>query len=202
MTTANLPGSDSGPVAEGHAQVIAQGIVAFPDGAFLWETQDLGDDAWPFGFQDSPPMFLVAGGPGSILVSGADSPLMLLATGEAIYLGAGSTGSAGPAFPDISATASRITFVAGSGPSAFAPGAGSRDVNVVRDVIAPGETFTLASLFPVLVITGDGPLVNVIDGETEVAPGTSTTMSTRVQLRNDGTDPVAVIAASVGDQIA
>lgn len=202
VTIANLSGSDSGPVALGHAQVVAQGIVAFPDGAFLWETQALGNDAWPFAFGDSPPTFLVADGPGSILVSGATGPSALLATGEATFLAAGSTGSAGPAFPDTTAAATRVTFVAGSGPSAFAPGAGSRDVNVVRDVIAPGETFTLTSLFPVLVITGDGPLVDATNGDTAVVPGTAIAMSTRVQLRNDGTAPVAVIAATVGDQIA
>lgn len=202
VTSANLPGADSGPVAMGHSEVIAQGIVGFPDGAFLWETQLLGDDAWPFAFADAPPIFLLADGPGSILVNDVNGPSALLASGEATFLAAGSTGSVDRAFPDTTAAAIRITFVAGSGPNAFAPGIGPRDVNVVRDVIAPGETFVLASLFPVLVVTGDGTLVDVANGDADVVAGTSITMSTQVQLRNDGTAPVAVVAVTVGDQIA
>ena len=76
--------------------MIAQGIVTFPDGAFRWDDQRLGDTSWPHSFVDSPPVFLVANGPDGILVTGVNGPAALLEAGEATFLPAGSTGSAAP----------------------------------------------------------------------------------------------------------
>ena len=59
-----------GPVAAGHAEVIAQGVVTFPDGAFVWDAEHLDGARLPFVFTGSPPMFLVVGGPDGILRPG------------------------------------------------------------------------------------------------------------------------------------
>ena len=76
----------------GHAEVIAQGVVTFPDGAFVWETEHLSGPGLPFAFSASPPMFLVAGGPDGLLVQGTDGLLAVLGDGEGTYVAPGSTG--------------------------------------------------------------------------------------------------------------
>ena len=199
LTTVVVAGA-GGPVAAGHAEVIAQGVVTFPDGAFVWETEHLSGPGLPFAFSASPPMFLVAGGPGGLLVQGTNGLLAVLGDGEGTYVASGSTGNAA-AFP-IGATAAalRITFVGGSGPGAFVPGAGRRDVNIVRDVVAPGETFTVVSEFPVVVVL-DGALVDAI-GTAGALPVGTTTLGTSVALRNDGAIPVVVVAGVLGASLA
>ena len=191
-------GSGGGPVALGHAEVIAQGVVTFPDGAFVWDAQHLDGAALPYEFTDSPSMFLVAGGPDGILVQGTGGLLAVLHAGEGSYVPAGATGTAAPVTTGATATADRITFVAGTGADAFTPGAGHHDVNVVRDVVAPGETFTVASQFPVLVIVSGGDLVDAAGTRGPVAGGTATTLGTTVSLRNDGSVPTVVIAGVLG----
>ena len=175
-------------------------MVTFPDGAFVWETEHLSGPGLPFAFSASPPMFLVAGGPDGLLVQGTNGLLAVLGEGEGTYVAPGSTGNAA-AFP-IGATASalRITFVGGSGPGAFVPGAGQRDVNIVRDVVAPGETFTVASEFPVVVVL-DGALVDAI-GTAGTLPVGTTMLGTSVALRNDGAVPVVVVAGVLGASLA
>ena len=191
-------GSGGGPVALGHAEVIAQGVVTFPDGTFVWDAQHLDGAALPYEFTDSPPMFLVAGGPDGILVQGTGGLLAVLYAGEGSYVPAGATGTAAPVTTGATATADRITFVGGTGVDAFTPGAGQRDVNVVRDVVAPGETFTVTSQFPVLVIVSGGDLVDAAGTAGTVAGGTATTLGTTVSLRNDGSVPAVVIAGVLG----
>ena len=70
-------------------------------------------------------------------------------------------------------------------------------MNIVRDVVAPGETFRSASPFPILVIVGSGELVDVSGTALPVA--TATVLGTSVELRNDGTEPATVVAGVVGD---
>ena len=201
-TTPFVPsGSGLGrPPALGHAEVVAQGIVTFSDVEFRWDAQHLDDNSWPYTYSDSPPMFFVANGPGAVLVSGATAPSALLEPGEATFVPSGSAGSVAPLPLDVSAEADRITFVAGAGPSSFAPGAGSRDVNVVRDVLAPGETFSIVSPIPILVIVDAGELTDATG--TVFLAGTTTTLSGSVELRNDGVEVATVVAAVVGDQVA
>ena len=100
------------------------------------------------------------------------------------------------------ASADRITFVGGSGPGAFTPGAGQRDVNIVRDVVAPGETFTVSSEFPVLVVVSGGDLVDAAGTAGTIAAGTTATLGTAVALRNDGAVPVVVVAGVLGASLA
>ena len=191
-----------GPVAHGHAEVIAQGVVAFPDGAFVWDAEHRDGAGLPFVFTSSPPMFLVVGGPDGVLVQGTGGLLAVLAAGEGTYVPAGSTGSAAVFTAGATSSAERITFVGGSGPGAFTPGAGQRDVNIVRDVVAPGDTFTVSSEFPVLVVVSGGDLVDAAGAAGTIAAGTAATLGTSVALRNDGTVPAVVVAGVLGASLA
>jgi hypothetical protein len=145
-------------------------------------------------------MFIIAQGPDGIVVQGADGPIALLEAGEATFVNTGSSGSIVPRFLGATAAADRVTFVADDGAGSFAPGAGRRDVNVIRDVLAPGETLTAMSLFPLLVIP-DGILT--VTGTGGLLPdGVGTTLGPSVELRNDGTTAASVIVAAVGDPLA
>jgi hypothetical protein len=178
--------------------VIAQGVVTFPDAPFVWDVHHFDGAALPYVFDGSPPMFLVADGPAGVLVQGEDGLLSVLYAGEGAYVPAGSIGTAAAITTGAVATVDRIAFVRGSGPDAFTPGAGPRDVNIVRDVVAPGETFDVESQLPVFVVVNSGDLVDVAGTAGTLAAGSATTLGTTVSLRNDGTAPVVVVAGVLG----
>ena len=75
------------------------------------------------------------------------------------------------AVPGGTATAHRIAFVASTEPFSFVPGAGNRDVNLIRAVLDPGDALHVVSPFPVLVIVVDGV---VVDGPEGLAIGAGT----------------------------
>ena len=64
-------------------------MVTFPDGAFVWDAEHLDGAELPFVFTDSPPMFLVVGGPDGLLVQGTGGLLAVLADGEATFVASG-----------------------------------------------------------------------------------------------------------------
>jgi hypothetical protein len=188
-----------GPIVSGQAAVIAQGIVEFPAGLLQWEHQQLDPGSWPYAFDGSPPAFFVADGPDAVLVSGDDGPLGLLDAGEATFVQSGLSGSVAPTFDGAVAAARRITFVSGAGPESFTPGEGRRDVNLIQGFVAPGESVSVTSPFPVLVVT-DGELVDATGSVVGVSSG-AVTLGMVVELRNDGSEPAIVLAAAVGRQI-
>ena len=77
-----------------------------------------------------------------------------------------------------------------------------RDVNIVHDVVAPGDTFTVSSEFPVLVVVSGGDLVDAAGTAGTIAAGTAATLGTSVALRNDGTVPAVVVAGVLGASLA
>jgi hypothetical protein len=168
-----IVGSGGGPAALGHAEVIAQGVVTFPDGTFVWDAQHLDGAALPYAFTDSPPMFLVAGDPDGIVVQGSGGLLAVLYPGEGSYVPAGATGTAIPITSAATASAERITFVGGSGIDTFTPGASQRDVN-------------------------GGDLVDAAGTAGTNAAGTAATLGTTVTLGSDGSTPAVVIAGVLG----
>jgi hypothetical protein len=196
--------ADLGPVALGHAEVITQGVITFGDASVVWSAQALTGAALPFAFSNSPAMFLVAGGPNGILVQGDGGMLAKLDAGEGVFVPAGGTGTAAPFTPGAAATATadRITLEPGSGPASFTPGPGLRDVNIVRDVVAPGETFNVSSDFPVLVMLSGGDLVDVAGTAGTLPAGVITALAPHVSLRNDGTVPAVVVAGVLGASLA
>jgi hypothetical protein len=187
-----------GPLDGGHAQVIAQGIVDFPLGTFSWSHEVIGGATWPYAYSAAPPQFVAIDGPDAVLVSAATGALALLDEGEALFLPAGSSGSASPMFDGAVSAGRRITFVPAAGASAFSPGAGRRDVNLIRDVLAPDGSLLVSSPFPAFVVVVDGT-VTLGDG-TSLEAGESATVAT-VDLRNDGDTDAVVLVAAVGGQV-
>jgi hypothetical protein len=188
------------PVGPGHAEVIAQGVVAFPVGPVQWDHQLLDPGGWPFQFASSPPMFLANDGPDGVLVSTDAGSLALLDAGEATFVPGGSSGSATPMRDGEVAAGRRITFVAGLATTSFVPGEGRRDVNLVRDVVAPGETLAVTSPFPLLVVVVDGTVVTAVGGAA-LAAGTVETAGPSIELRNDSAEPATVLVGAVGGQV-
>lgn len=182
----------------GPGQVVAQGSVAFSAGTVAWGHDQLDPSAWPLTFAAAPPTFLVADGPDALLVSAPD-PVALLDTGEAVFVGAGATGSATPLFDGAFAQARRITLVANVGPTSFSPGEGKRDVNLIRAVLGPGETLGVTSSFPLLAVVADGAVIDAMTG-TALPAGTVATAPS-VNLRNDSTAPATVLVAAIGASV-
>jgi len=202
---ATLPGELEvvpGPLAEGStAAVIAQGVVAFGAGGFVWDHEELEAADWPHTFTDSPAVFLADDGPDGVLVSTTGGSLALLDAGEATFVPAGSSGQASPIFDGAAATGHRITFVAGSGPGAFVPGEGRRDVNLIRGVVGPDETLEVSSPFPLLVVVTGGAVVDALDDDRPLSAGTVDTLGAHVVLRNDDAEPARVLVAAIGGPV-
>lgn len=197
---ATSPGAVQGPLdaSGGRAAVIAQGIVGFPAEPVAWSHTVLDASGWPFTFSDAPASFVAIDGPDAVLVSGDAGSTALLDAGEAAFLSAGSTGSATPMFDGAASTGRRITFVASTGASSFTPGPGRRDVNLIRDVLAPGDDVTVTSPFPVLLVVIAGTVATA-DGEV-LAEGTVVTLPS-LSLSNDGTTDAVVLVAAVGGPV-
>jgi hypothetical protein len=196
-----VAGPLSGDV-EGHGEVIAQGVVAFPDGTLLWDHRPLDSVDLPFTFTDTPAMFLASAGSDPLLLRVGDNmtTLALLDPGEATFVPAGDTGELElPAAVDV-ATAHRITFVAGTGVDSFTPGAGNRDVNLVRAELAPGETLHVTSPFPVFVVVTAGTVVDTTD-TSELGTGSATVRDPNVELNNSGGTTATVLVATIGGQV-
>lgn len=201
----SLPGSAvPGPIVDGDAEVIAQGIVDVPAGPVGWGHQPFGPGGWPLALTDGQASFLEVDGPDAVLVSGPRGSAALLGAGEAQFLPAAFSGSATPTFDGAVAVARRITLTVNGGSTTFAPGPARRDVNLIRGVLAPDETLTVSSPFPVLIIVVDGDLVI---GDIAMPAGTSTTMGSTspdpsapnpTELHNNGDTDAIVLVAAVG----
>ncbi|WP_162941984.1 choice-of-anchor D domain-containing protein [Desertimonas flava] len=187
-----------GPLAEGPAQVIAQGVVEFPAGAVGWDHETLDAAGWPVSFTDTSASFVAIDGPDAVLVSIGSASSALLDAGEAFFLPAGSSGSASPMSDGAASAGHRITFVGASGPSAFTPGPARRDVNLIGDTLAPGESLQVISPFPMLVIVIAGDVTT--GGGQVLAEGSVLTLPT-VSLDNAGTADAVVLVAAVGGPV-
>jgi hypothetical protein len=195
--------------ASGHAQVIAQGIASIP-----------GEAAWRVVFHSIDPggaAELSSGGPGFILV---DTGGVVVEEGERSALLAPAEGSfhASPASRLIP-IGERPTGVftldlvpsdaaddAGDGIPVFASEPfqapeGMRDVDLVRDLLEPGESTTIVgSEAPVLILVTLGALrAEATDGSTaSLRVGEAATFNGDVVLTAEGQAPSTVIAAVIG----
>jgi hypothetical protein len=172
-------------------------MVEFGDGAFVWEAQRLEPGAWPFAFSAAPPMFVANLGPDAVAGAGSAGTFAYLDAGEAMFLGPGAGGVVTPLFDGAVATGVRITFVSGTGPTSFVPGRTLRDVNLVRAVVAPGEVFSVASPFAVLVFVESGVMVDAVTG-TPVPVGAATVVGPGFQLMAEGDPDVDAGDAGAG----
>ncbi len=137
--------------------------------------------------------FLLAG-PQSIRVYGAEGTWARLADGEATFRQAGSTAAASTG-TGASATLSTIALMPApdGGADSFVPGAGSHDVDLLRDVLASRETFTTTSSSPAFVLVTDGV---VTDGDgVPIGAGASSIYTGDVSLTNSGAEPAAFVVS-------
>lgn len=185
------------PPASGHAEVVAQGIVSFGDGPWHWQlaSGSVGRDA--AALDTAHPGFVVAGGPGAVVVGSADGPIARLAAGEGLFLPRGEPATVAALDEDQSATVG-VTLVEGAGPDEFSPGPGLRDVDLVRDVLPTNEAFVIHADVSVFVAVTQGA-VNV--GSEVVTVGAGVALSGDVTLVNVATEPAIVVAAVVGPSL-
>src|SRR5918995_2327079 len=195
--------------ASGHAQVIAQGVAPMPDEA-----------VWRVVFHSIDPgsaAELSAGGPGFILVDTGgvvveeDDRSTLLAPAEAAFhaspasrlipIGERPTGvfALDLVPPEAADDAGGGIAVYASDP--FQSPQGSRDIDLLRDLLEPGESTTvIGNSAPVLVLVTLGALrAEATDGSTaSLRVGEAGTFSGDVVLTAEGQVPSSVIAAVIG----
>lgn len=195
--------------ASGHAQVIAQGIATFP-----------AEGAWRAVFHSIEPgaaAELPAGGPGfflvdtgGVLLDGAGEPV-LLSPSEAAFHGdeaarptpVGERPAGLFAIDLVSPDAAQdagdgIPVFAGE---PFAPPAGARDLDLVRDLLEPGEATTvIGNEAPVLVLVTLGAVqVEATDGtSSQLRVGEAATFSGDVVITAEGQAPSTFVAAVIG----
>ena len=193
------------PPAGGHGQVIAQGAVSFGDSQVQWTVSSqlvaTGAPAVPAGAATPSFMAVTAG---ALVVTDADAtPLGRFGTGEALFLTAGMPANAAAA-DGLDAEFQRIGIApAGSGVGdPFAPGVSVRDIDLVRELLAPGEVLpvadSLAAPALVLVTSGSVTVTGGPSGNVDVAAGSPTTIDGALTITNGGAEPAAVLVGVVG----
>ena len=195
--------------ASGHAQVIAQGVAALPEEG-LWRT--VFHSIEPGGAAELP-----AGGPGFLLVDtggvlldGAGEPV-LLAPSEASFHGDGAArltpvGERPAGLFAIDLVPPEAAQEAGDGipvfaGEPFATPAGARDLDLVRDLLEPGEATTvIGNEAPVLVLVTLGAVqVEATDGSSApLRVGEAATFVGDVVITAEGQAPSTFVAAVIG----
>ena len=136
--------------------------------------------------------FLLAGD-GAVDVRGAEGTSVRLAPGEATFRPAGSSAAvqAGdPAQVGVITIAPAATGQAG----AFTPGAGPHDVDLLRDVLAPGESLALPAGLPAFVVVTSGA---VNDDDTTLEAGAAALVAGGQSLSNSIDHGAATVVVAV-----
>ena len=188
------------PPASGHAQVIAQGVVSFTAGAHHWRlvTNDVGSGAGRHRHRiaDVPRRRQHGLDAGPIRITEPDGLGWLLADGEATFRPAG---SAVAIDPTPGALVHEIAIDEGSGDDAFDPGNGLRDLDLVRDVLATGESITVRSEVSALIFVTTG-IATAADGS-EIPTGATRAIVGETTLTNGGDAPAVVLAVIIGTPV-
>jgi hypothetical protein len=184
--------------ANGRAAVVAQGLVAFRAGQYHWEVETVAV-ASAATIAVAGATFVLGDGPGSVLVgpSGAP-PTWRLAPGEAALYDSGDSLVAladGPAGGSITL----IAPAPGGGDEAFSPGATVRDVDLVRDVLAPDEVLRIDSEISALVLVASG---TVGIGDARIQAGNSLPIAGEFIVSNPGAGEAVVFTAVIGPPVA
>jgi hypothetical protein len=184
----------SAPPASGHAEVIAQGVVAFGEGPWHWRLSN--GSASPAGaaVDTAHPGFLLADGPGAVVVGSDSDPVARLAAGEALFLPGGEPATVGTLTEDSAATIG-IALVAGPGADELMPGPGLRDVDLVRDVLSTNEAFVVHADVSAFVVVTRG---TVTAGSELVTTEAGVVLTGDITLVNTAPEPAIVVAAVVG----
>lgn len=184
--------------ASGHASVIAQGLVNFADDSYQWRLDSHMVEAAGNEFAAQTGTFLVAGTSGAVHVDGIEGSWSRLADGEATFRPSGSTAAThtGNGQPATLSTIGIWPADTDGASDAFAPGAGTHDVDLLRDVLATDETFTLQSEIPAFVLVTAG---SVDDGTGVPIPaGATANLVGDITLTNTDSSPAVVVVAVIG----
>ena len=169
--------------AQGDASVVAQGIASLPDGQLGWRVTRATTPGSPDQTRDDPGFLLSESG--ALLVNDRIGDTWTrLAPGEAVFLPAGSRHGEGAtdgqpvSFFRIDLVDASEVSVAGNDEllfigEPFASPGGNRDVDLVREVLNPGEAVTLEVLSeaaPVLFFVASGTAELVPAGNDAATP--------------------------------
>jgi hypothetical protein len=180
--------------ASGHAQVIAQGLVNFDDGPYAWNRTEVGVETTARQFLAETATLLLAGD-SSVHVHGAEGTWVRLAAGEATFRTAGSTAALRSGVP-AALDAIAVGPAAAGQTGAFTPGGGAHDVDLLRDVLAAGESLLLPAGLPAFVLVTAGALD---DDGTTLESGSATLVAGGHSLVNRAeADPATVVVALIG----
>lgn len=201
--------------AQGHAQIIAQGIDPLPETESAWRVvyHTIEPDQ-PAGLPAELQFLLVD--QGTVLVEDA-ADRRLLSLGEATYVSAASP-ARGTALDDRPAGYYALDLVppeavndtgdeGGVGifaGASFASPPGARDVKLVRDVLAPNETAAIAAAdatTPLLILATLGTITvetAAADAPVELRVGQAATFTGEVTVRGEGLAPASFVAAVIG----
>ena len=201
--------------ATGHASVIAHGTAALPDAEVAWRVTYRdglpGDEP---GAGPADPAFLV-GESGAVLVTEGEIPMALLLAGEALFAAAGADtdaqaiGSDRGAWFEIALPTAAEAEEHGDGIAVFAgapfaPPAGVRDLDLIRDVLGQDETTTvIGQESPVLLLATGGILrVEATDGSSAtLRVGEAATFGGDVVVTGDSAAPASFVAAVAGIEV-
>lgn len=182
------------PATTGDWQVIAQGLVELDAGDRQWtvERVEVATDA-AADVAAAEPTF-VLGAVGSSLV-GTDTPSAFLHAGEATFAAGDAAVASGS---DEAAAVDVLSLAPAQDDNTSTPLtllAGTYDVELWRDVLAPGETAELASTLPMFVMVTDGSVTDAAGVAFEA--GTTSTFAGDAALTAGADAPAAVVAAIV-----
>jgi hypothetical protein len=192
------------PLASGHAEVVAQGIVGFPDGTFHWQVADGNLTAGAAPTAVPAAVTFVLGDTGAVDVAGG-SPTRL-GPGEAVMLPAFSeallsTAEGSASYWTLSIANVADTGGAGAAGGSFTLAAGPRDVDLVRDVLATDEALQLPDrdVATLLLVTSGSAVATSSDGDSiDLGGGEAATLDGDLTITNEGEEPATVVAAVIG----
>ncbi len=173
----------------GHAQVIAQAVLDLPDGPLGWSVTTIEAEEQPSDLGADGDLGFVLGTDGEVVVRDSAGARALLAGGEALVMRPDESVTMEAAGADRASVS--LLILAPSEPGdlgeairatgAFTSPGGSRDVELVGDVLAEGETAAIpAAAAPIFVLVTEGSLAIAVDedetrvvqaGDTVLVPG-------------------------------
>jgi hypothetical protein len=179
------------------AQVIAQGVVTFAAGDFHWTAESVAINTSLAPVGTTAAGFVVASGPVAAIVSSSAGTVWRLGPGEAAFRPVTTTNSA-MAEAEGASSLIMVNVDAGPGSGTFAPGAGARDVDLVRAQLAPGSSLTVLAEVSALVYVTSGEIET---DDTAIASGATTVRPGDVVLANAGTESATVLVATIGRSV-
>jgi hypothetical protein len=180
--------------AAGHSQVVATWLVNFESGPYEWNVAEHLVDSVGIDLAHTAPTFLIGDGDYSTVITGPEVRGRL-ADGEALFRRPTLTTHA-YAVGGEPATLMEWTISTddtGPGSDPFEPGPGAHDIDIIRDWLAPSETFTMKAVIPAFVMVTSG-WVTTGDG-TRIDAGGWATLQGDIALTNGGQEAAVLLAA-------